>query len=100
VDAVEVRGVSGVRLGLLEAPFLLEALHVMAPLLHVLLAVVVLVALEVEAGDAEHVPVVGEGDGRHVEVVGASHHVGDARGTVEDREVGVVVEMDEGHESS
>ncbi len=47
VDAVEVACVVRVRRGLLEVPALLEALDVMAPLLHVCLAVVVLAALEV-----------------------------------------------------
>ena len=97
VDAVVQGGVGGVRVGLLELPALLEALHVVLPLLHVLLRVVVLAALEVEVGHAEHVAVVGERKGRHLEVDGALDHVGDARGGVEDREVGVVVQVNESH---
>ena len=100
MDASEVGGIIRVRLGLVEGPPLLKTLEVMTPALHVLLVVVVLSALEVEVGDAEHVPVVGEGNGGHVEVVGTPHHVGDARRTVEYREVRVIVEVHEGHGSS
>ena len=100
MDGVEVGRALGVGLGLLELPPLLEALDVVAPLLHVLLVVVVLAALEVELGNAEHVAVVGQRDGRHLELDGALHHVGDARGGVEDREARVVVKVDECHESS
>ena len=100
VDAIEVGGALRVGLGLVEGPPLLEALEVMTPAFHVLLAVVVLSALEVEVGDTEHVSVVGEGYGGHAEVVGALHHVWDARGAVEYREVRVIVEVHEGHGSS
>ena len=87
----------GVGVRLLELPILGEALDVVAPLPGVLLPVVVLAALQVEVGDAEHVAVVGQRDGRHLEVDGALDHVGDARSPVEDREVGVVVQVYEGH---
>ena len=97
VDAVVRGGVRRVGRGLLELPPLLEALNVVAPLPHVLLGVVVLAALHVEVGDAKHVAVVGEGERRHAEVDGALDHVRDARGGIEDREVGVVVQMDECH---
>ena len=97
VDAVVRLGVRGVRLGLLELPPLLEALHVVAPLPHVLLGVVVLAALEVEVRDAEHVAVVRERERGHLEVDGALDHVRDARRSVKDREVGVVVQVNECH---
>ena len=97
VDAVVQGGVVGVGLRLLELPALLEALHVVLPLLHVLLRVVVLAALEVEVRHTEHVPVVGERKGRHLQVNGALDHVGDARGGIEDREVRVVVQVNESH---
>ena len=97
MDAVVRRGVRGVRLRLLKIPALLEALHVMAPLAHVLLGVVVLAALHVEVRDAEHVAVVGERQGGHAQVNGALDHVRDARGGIEDREVRVVVQVDECH---
>ena len=90
-------GVVGVRLRLLEVPALLEALHVVAPLAHVLLGVVVLAALHVKVRDAKHVAVVGERERRHLKVDGALDHVRDARGGVEDREVRVVVKVDERH---
>ena len=97
VDAVVRAGVGGVGLGLLELPALPEALDVVLPLLHVLLGVVVLAALQVKVGDAEHVAVVREGQGRHVEVDGALDHVGDLGRGVEHGVVGVVVQVDEGH---
>ena len=97
MDAVVDIGVGRVGVGLLEVPPLGEALDVVLPLLHVLLAVVVLAALEVEVGHAEHVAVVGESDGGHLEVDGALDHVGDARGGVENAEVGVIVQVNEAH---
>ena len=97
VDAVVRGGVRRVGRGLLELPPLLEALNVVAPLPHVLLGVVVLAALHVKVGDAKHVAVVGEGERRHLKVDGTLDHVRDARRRVEDREVRVVVKVDERH---
>ena len=97
VHAVVRGGIRRVRLRLLQLPALLEALHVVAPLAHVLLRRVVLAALHVKVRDAKHVAVVGEGEGRHAQVDGALDHVRDARGGVEDREVRVVVQVDECH---
>ena len=97
VNAVMRRRVLGVRLRLLELPALLEALEIVLPLVHVLLAVIVLAALQVKVRYAEHVAVVGEGKGRHAQVNGTLDHVRDARGGVEDREVRVVVQVDECH---
>ena len=100
VDAVMRGGVGGVGRGLLELPALLEALEVVAPLAHVLLRVVVGSARHVEVRDAEHVAVVGEGERRHAQLDRPLHHVRDARRGVEDREVGVVVQVDECHGAS
>ena len=91
VDAIEIARVVCVWLGLLEVPALLEALDVVAPLLHVGLAVVVLAAFQVEVGDAKHVAVVRKGNGRHPLVNGALDHAGNGRGAIEDREVRVIV---------
>ena len=97
VNAVMRRGVRRIGLRLLKVPALLEALDVVAPLAHVLLGVVVLAALHVKVRDAKHVAVVGEGQGRHAEVDGTLDHVRDAGGGVEDREVRVIVKVDESH---
>ena len=98
MGAVVRRGIGRVGLGLLEGPALLEALAVVLPLLEVGLVVVVAAAGEVEVGDAEQVAVIGEGDGGHAHAHGGIDHVGDARRTVEDGEIRVVVEMYEGHQ--
>ena len=98
VDAVVLCGIGLIGRGLLEGPALLEALAVVLPLLEVGLVVVVAAAGEVEVGDAEQVAVIGEGDGGHAHAHGGIDHVGDARRTVEDGEIRVVVEMYEGHQ--
>ncbi len=91
VDTVEVACGIRVRRRLLEVPALLEALDVVAPLLHIGLAIVVLATFQVQVGDAKHIAVVREGNGRHPLVDGALDHAGDGRGAVEDREVRVIV---------
>ena len=83
--------------GLVKLPALLEAFHIMAPLLHVLLGVVVGAALEVEVRDAEHVAMVRERHSRHIEIHGPLHHGRYARRAVEKREVRVVMKMYERH---
>jgi hypothetical protein len=97
VEAVVTGGLRGVGGGLLELPALLEALDVVLPLVHVLLGIVVLAALEVELGNAEHVTVIREGQGRHLEVDGPPDHSRHARGGIQDREVRVIVKVNEGH---
>ena len=97
MDAVMGAGIGGIRGGLLQLPALLEALHVVAPLLHVLLGVVVLATGQVEVRHAEHVAVVREGEGWHAQLDGTRHHVAHAAYGVEDREVRVVVQVYEGH---
>ena len=85
------------RVGLHDLAALGVVLLVMEPLLPIRLLVVVLGALEVEVGHTIHIAVIRDGDGGHLEVDGALHHRGDARGTVEHRVVGVVMEMYERH---
>ena len=97
MDAVEVVRLRRVRRGLLELPALLEALDVVAPLLHVGLDVVVAAALEVEVGDAEEVAVIRERHGGHFEVDGTLDQGLDGRRAVEDRKVRVVVQVNERH---
>ena len=75
----------------------LEGADVALPLLEDGLAVVVGSAREVEVGYAEEVAMVGEGDASLPELYGAGDDVRDARGPVENREVRVVVQVNECH---
>jgi hypothetical protein len=51
----------------------------------------------VKVDDAAHGAVVGDGDGRHAELFGAGDEPADPAGAVEETELGVVVEVDEGY---
>jgi hypothetical protein len=89
-----------VRLGLGGLLALAEGLDVALPLGEDRRLLAVRGAGEVEVRYAVHVAMVGEGDGGHAALHRALDHVVDAGRGVEQREVRVVMEMDEGHARS